>query len=191
MAALFCISNSSWFNFYNAIQTITLFLSCCASCSVFGKYEQESLKWIRHAKNTDVLVSILTGIGCGILWGGINYLLMRGSNPIAPANPLKALIVSLNPAILEEVAYRTVLFAFCLSLADGQLNTGFRKFTGWFIMMVPHILPHILFSLKYGPISVIVNWLIGLVAYIAVFGSAIIAHGVVDLIRFCIFGIPM
>lgn len=202
--SLYLVSNIFSFNVFTLIQGMILFLSCCASCSVFEKCGEHSLRWIRNDKKQDVFVSILIGIACGILWGGINYFLMRGSNPVVPTNILKAFIVSLDPAILEEVAFRCVFFAFCLSMSGGELKSKFQRFTGWFMMIVPHILPHMLFSMTNGIIESILSWLISLVLYIVVFGfvfaflqkkrdvtSAMIAHGIVDWIRFCIFGLPI
>ncbi len=204
LASLYLLSDMFRFNAFTVIQGVILYLSCCASCSVFEKYGKNSLHLIQNTKKTDVLVSIIIGITCGIIWGGINYLLMRGSNPVVPTNVIKALIVSLNPAILEEVAFRCVFFAFCLSMAEGELKSRFQRFTGWCMMIVPHILPHLLFSMTNGIIESLLSWLISLVLYIVVFGfifaflqkkrdvtSAMIAHGIVDWIRFCIFGLPI
>lgn len=204
LTLLYLVSNTFIFNAFAVIQGIILFLSCCASCSVFEKCEENSLRWIRRKNKRDVLVSIIIGIVSGILWGCINYFLMRGSNPAVQTNVIKALITSLNPAILEEVAYRSVFFAFCLSMAGGELAGKFQRFTGWCMMIIPHILPHMRFSMTNSIIESVLSWLISLVLYIAVFGfvfaflqkkrdvaSAMIAHGTVDWIRFCIFGIPM
>ena len=88
-------------------------------------------------------------------------------------------------------------------MAGGEVKRGAQSFTVWFMMIVPHILPHILFNTSNGVINSIVSFLISLVLYIVVFGaifaflqkkrdimSALVAHGVVDWIRFCIFGLP-
>ena len=112
LTLLYLLSNMFRFNAFTVIQGIILFLSCCASCSVFEKYGKNSLHLIRNTKKTDMFVSIIIGITCGMVLGGINYLLMRGNNPIVPTNVIKALIVSLNPAIFEEVAFRCLFFAF-------------------------------------------------------------------------------
>lgn len=208
LTLLYLISNifvsEGGFNVFTVIQGIIMFLSCCASSSVFEKHRKHALQWIRNEKKRDILVSIVIGIVCGILWGGLNYLLMRGSNPVIHTNVLKALVVSLNPAIFEEVACRCVLFAFCLSMAGGELRSKSQKFAGWCMMIVPHILPHMLFDLSNGIVESVLSWLISLFLYIVVFGflfaflqkkrdvaSAMIAHGVVDWIRFCIFGLPI
>ena len=199
LTLLYLVSNIYRLNAFTVIQGIILFLSCCAACSVFSKYRKNSLHWIQNEKKRDVAISILIGILCGIVWGAINYFLMRGSNPVVGTNVFKALITALNPAIMEEIAYRCLFFAFCLNMAEGELESKFQKFTGWCMMIVPHILPHMLFSITEG----ILPWLVYFVLYIAIFGfvfaflqkkrdiaSAMIAHGIVDWIRFCIFGLP-
>ena len=202
ITAIYLLSNVYRFNFFSLIQATVLFLAAAASCSVFEDYITESLKWIRCKKKTDILISILIGIGVGLVWGGINYLLMKSSNSIVKPDALKAFIFALNPATMEEVALRTVFYAFCLHCAGGKLISKKRKFTVWFLMIIPHILPHLMFSLSEG-LNGVIMWLIYLVLYIVIFGfifaflqqkrdiaSAMIAHGIVDFIRFLIFGLP-
>lgn len=71
------------------------------------------------------------------------------------------------------------------------------------MMIVPHILPHILFTLEPNMIEACINFGITMVLYIVIFGlilvilqrkrdvlSAMIAHGIIDAIRFTIFGLP-
>ena len=204
LTLLYLVSNIYRFNAFTVIQGIILFLSCCATCSVFTEYRKNSLHWIQNEKKRDVVISILIGIMCGILWGTINYFLMRGSNPVVETNVFKAMIYALNPAIMEEIAYRCVFFAFCLNMTGDELESRFQRFTEWCMMMIPHILPHILFEMTNGVVKSVLSWLISLVLYIVIFGfiftflqkkrdvaSAMIAHGIVAWIRFCIFGLPI
>ena len=203
LALVYLVSDIYQFNIFAVFHGILVFLSCSASFSVFEKYEEHSLCFIRSEKTTDILLSIIIGIVCGIVWGGINYFLMLGSNPLVPTNVFKAFLVALNPAVIEEISCRCIFFAFCLYMAGGEIKRGAQSFTVWFMMIVPHILPHILFNTENGVVNSIVSFLISLVLYIVVFGylfaflqkkrditSAMIAHGVVDWIRFCIFGLP-
>lgn len=202
-ALIYLVSDIFQFNIFSVFHGILVFLSCSASFSVFEKYKEHSLSFVRNEKKIDILLSIIIGIICGIVWGGINYFLMIGSNPLVPTNVFKALLVALNPAVIEEISCRCIFFAFCLYIAGGEIKRGAQSFTVWFMMIVPHILPHILFNTANGVINSIVSFLISLVLYIVVFGfifaflqkkrdimSAMIAHGVVDWIRFCIFGLP-
>ena len=200
---VYLVSDIYQFNIFSVFHGILVFLSCSASFSVFEKYKEHSLHFMRNEKKTNILLSVVIGIICGIVWGGINYFLMIGSNALVPTNIIKAFLVALNPAVIEEISFRCIFFALCLYMADGEIKRGAQSFTVWFMMIVPHILPHILFNTANGIFESIVSFLISLVLYIVVFGylfaflqrkrdimSAMIAHGVVDWIRFCIFGLP-
>ena len=103
---------------------------------------------------------------------------------------------------MEEIALRSTFYAFCLDAAKGSLTSKTQKFTSWFMMIVPHIIPHILFDISLG-IEGIIQWIIIMILYILVFGllfailqrkrdiaSAMIVHGIVDFIRFVLFGVP-
>ena len=202
-ALIYLVSDIYQFNIFSVFHGILVFLSSCASFSVFQKYNERSLRFVRNENKKDILISIIIGIVCGIVWGGINYFLMIGSNPLVPTNVFKAFLVALNPAVMEEISCRCIFFAFCLYMTGGEIKREKQSFTVWFMMIVPHILPHILFNTTNGIFESIVSFLISLVLYIVVFGylfaflqrkrdimSAMIAHGVVDWIRFCIFGLP-
>lgn len=52
--------------------------------------------------------------------GAINCILMLGSNGLQPSSIFKAFLLSLSPAIIEEVAYRTVFYAFCLTMISAR-----------------------------------------------------------------------
>ncbi len=203
LTLLYFPSKVNGFNAFSVIQTLGVFLSICASCRVFAICGKNGLKWLRRGNGSGVLVSMLIGLLAGAVWGFINYLLMRGNNPRVRTNVFPALLMALNPAIAEEITYRAVFYAFCLSMAGGALRDRFQRFTGWFMMIVPHILPHILFDASGGIIRGILSWFLYLAMYIVVFGfifaflqkkrditSAMIAHGTVDFIRFLLFGLP-
>ena len=203
-AVLYIISTILNFNWIGTgLGVCNVFLSYCAVISTYKSVIGEDFEWVRRKKKSDVFKSILIGIGVGIVWGSINYLLMKGSNPIVPTNIGKALIVSLNPAIAEEIADRTLFLAFCIYAVKGVPTTPKEKFTCWFMMIVPHILPHMMFSLEGGLVNALIHFVIYLLLYIVIFGfvfaflqrkrdllSAMVAHGLVDAIRFSIFGLP-
>lgn len=85
---------------------------------------------------------------------------MKGSNAIALANIGKALIVSLNPAISEEITSRTLFLALCIYTVKGIPTSKKESFTCWFMMIVPHILPHMLFSLEGGIVKALISFVI-------------------------------
>lgn len=204
LAAIYLLSCIPLFTVFQAGKCIPVFLSTAASCSVFEHFPEESLLWVRQKKKKSVLLSILIGIAVGIVLGAVNYLLMKSNNPVAPADVSSAFLLSLSPAVLEEVSFRTVFYAFCLGSVGRKLTGRFEKFSGWFMMTVPHILPHISIDPAHGIIEIAVSWLIILVLYVLIFAlafavlqkkrdilSAMIAHGLVDFIRFMVFGTPM
>lgn len=199
---LYLLSCIYSFNLFSVIHGITVFLSSCAVIATLTDVTG-SFYWVKKGKKYDFLLSIFLGILIGVAWGIINYLLMRGSNEKIPTEFMKAGIVALNPAVAEEIANRTVFYAFCVHAMKGLPTSRKENLTCWFMMMVPHILPHILFSLEGGFVNALVSFVISLVLYILVFGfvfaflqrkrdvlSAMVAHGLVDAIRFSIFGLP-
>ena len=203
VTVIYLISRIYTFNVFSLLHAAGLFLSAAASCRVFEIYPEDSLKWIRGRNWKNAALSLLIGTGTGLLLGFVNYLLMRGSNPRAEEDVLKAFITSMDPATMEEISCRTVFYAFCLAGIGGKLTGKFQKFTGWFMMTVPHILPHISADFSHGILSMLLSWLIMLILYVLIFGiafvflqkkrdivSAMTAHGIVDFIRFMLFGVP-
>ena len=204
LSGIYILSEITRFNPMSVIHMVLVFLSTCAVTSVFNKEKEDALCWIKSNRKKDILITILLGLIFGIVWGGINYLLMKGSNEIKSANVLQAFLLSLSPATIEEISCRTVFYAFCLSLVHGKFTTKWQKFTFWFMMMIPHILPHTTECFSNGILNGLISWIIITMLYVLVFGlvfavlqkkrditSAMIAHGVVDFIRFCIFGLPV
>ena len=57
---------------------------------------------------------------------------MLGSNGLQPSSIFKAFLLSLSPAIIEEVAYRTVFYAFCLTMISAR--SWIRKVRNWQLM---------------------------------------------------------
>lgn len=195
-ACIYLVSNIYRFNLFSLIQAAIVFLSSCAVISTYKDVTGSDFHWVKNGKKLDFVWSILLGILVGIVWGAINYFLMQGSNEKVPTSILKAGIVALNPAVIEEISYRTLFYAFCIHAMNGLPKSKKESFTCWFMMMIPHILPHIMFT---GSL----DFVIYLILYIVVFGSvfailqrkrdvmsAMIAHGLVDAIRFVIFGLP-
>ncbi|WP_286783069.1 type II CAAX prenyl endopeptidase Rce1 family protein [Streptococcus sp. UBA4344] len=184
---------------------VLVFLSACAVMGVFAQKTKGALKWFKGNSGQSVATSIGIGIFVGLIWGAINCLLMLGSNPLQPSSVFKAFLLSLSPAIIEEIAYRTVFYAFCLSMVSGQkLQSKGQELTAYVMMTIPHILPHTVECFKNGFLSGLLEWLISVVLYLLIFGlvfaflqrkrdiaSAMIAHGTVDFMRFCLFGLPI
>ena len=202
VTVIYGISKIYSFNFFAIIQMLIMLLAALSCCSVFEKYKDNALIFIRNDKRSDMIISILIGVAAGIVMAFINYLLMKGSNQRAEPEYLKAFINSLSPATMEEIALRSAFYAFCLDAPKGSITGKCEKFTSWFMMIVPHIIPHLMFDLSKG-IEGIVQWIITMILYILIFGlifailqrkrdiaSAMLVHGIVDFIRFVLFGVP-
>jgi membrane protease YdiL (CAAX protease family) len=155
---------------------------------------------IKKNSKKAVIVSILLGIAFGIAWGTINFFLMSGNAKPVFHLTIDCFLVSLSPAVLEEMAMRTLFYALCIAFLNGIVSTYFQKLTIWFMMIMPHVLVHTPETFRQDGF---VAGLIVVVVYVILFGlifailqrkrditSAMIAHGVVDFIRFCFFGLP-
>lgn len=66
---VYLVSDIYQFNIFSVFHGILVFLSSCASFSVFEKYSERSLRFVRNEKKKDILISIIIGIVCGIVWG--------------------------------------------------------------------------------------------------------------------------
>ena len=109
-------------------------------------------------------------------------------------------LFTLSPAIFEEVCFRFFIYAFCVYLLNGEVNSKINKFWCYFMMIIPHAIIHIPdVFINNGFVSGIFGTL--LLSFI--FGlpltllqrkkdllSAMIAHGLFNLIPFCFTGFP-
>lgn len=110
------------------------------------------------------------------------------------------LLTALSPVILEEICYRLLLFAYCLSLLKGEIRNKSENFWCYFMMIIPHVLIHTPDTfLTYGILSGVVSVLMISLIFGLPFAilqrkrdltSAMIAHGTVDVIRFSFLGLP-
>ncbi len=179
---------------------VTTLAAALAMLSTFAKYPKCRMAMLRAQAPASVVVSVAIGIAAGGLLGGINCLLNGGITGQRFQPSLAGLIVALNPAVLEEIALRALFFAFCVHLVQGCIDTRGQQFTCWFMMIVPHVLIHTPDAFVQGGV---VGGIVSTLIYIVVFGlpfaalqrkrdvtSAMIAHGVVDMIRFGFFGLP-
>jgi hypothetical protein len=134
----------------------------------------------------DILISLAIAVGSALILAVINYFLANSNSTKDFAITWQRLTICLSPAIFEEMACRAVFMAFCLYLF--RKPTKLQLFTMWFMMIVPHTLSH-----HYNLIlSLILCVLFGLPFAILQrkrdLTSAMISHGLVDAVRFCIFG---
>lgn len=175
-------------------QTLTTGLpTFLCSLAVFSVMEKCGGFFLIH-KNEDgrseIALSLLIAILVGAVLSFINYLLMKSNGHIDFAITLQRLAIVLSPAIYEELVCRAIFMVFCIYIF-GPAPTKFQIFTMWFMMTFPHTLSHHqnLFA------TLILCVLFGLPFAILqkkrdIF-SAMVSHGLVDAVRFALFGIGM
>ncbi|MEK3713745.1 MULTISPECIES: CPBP family glutamic-type intramembrane protease [unclassified Paenibacillus] len=181
------------------VSLLTLMASL-AVLSTFNQYSEGKLRFLNITSASTIFMSLFVGAAAGILLGIIN-LMLSGQSLDGFSLKLIYFRVALSPAIYEELALRTLFYAMCLSLTHGRADTRAQKFTVWFMMIVPHVLVHTPDSFIQGGI---ISGIISTLMYILLFGlpfailqrkrdltSAMLAHGTVDIMRFCFLGLPL
>lgn len=185
---------------FSSIETcIVTFLCSMASFSIFNKYETNAINLLKRRTLKSILGSITIGILVGTIFGVINIFLSGGEPTIKIT--LSCFLTALSPAIYEEIAFRLFLYSVCLYFLDGQISSNKEKLTCWFMMIIPHVMIHTPEIFITGDI---ISAMINIILLSLLFGlpfavlqrkrdltSAMIAHGIVDVIRFCIFGVPI
>lgn len=160
------------------------------SLAVFSVKERYgSIKIISDDKKYSPLISILIAIAVSAVLSVINYFLMKNGNTVDFGINASRLMVCLSPAIYEEMACRAIFTAFCLYIADGEKPTKFLTFTMWFMMCMPHTAAH-----GYDIASTVILCVLFGLPFTFLqrkrdIASAMISHGLVDAVRFVIFGI--
>lgn len=177
---------------------LVTFLCFLSTFSIFNKYENTSFKLLKYKTLKSILATIFIGLIIGVVLGVINISL--NSDPRNFSISFSYFLAALSPAIYEEITFRTFLYALCIYTLKGEINTSSEKFTCYFMMTIPHVMIHTPEQfLDYGFISGIISVLLLTLIFGLPFAilqkkrditSAMIAHGVVDIIRFCFFGLP-
>ena len=134
----------------------------------------------------ELLISLAIAIASAAVLAVINYFLGKSSSTVNFAITLSRLTICLSPAIFEEMACRTVFMAFCIYLF--RKPTKFQLFTMWFMMIVPHTLAHHYDLMSSLILCILFGLPFALLQRKRDLTSAMVSHGLVDAIRFCIFG---
>lgn len=169
------------------ISGIPTFLCSIAVFSIMEK--SNDIRFIVKNKKFSILISIVIAISIGVILSFINYFLMRDSNHLDFEVSFSRFIVCLNPAIYEEIACRAIFMAFCLYKIGEEKPTKFQQFTMWFMMCFPHTVAH-----GYNMINTILLCVLFGLPFTFLqrkrdIVSAMISHGIVDAVRFTIFGL--
>ena len=134
----------------------------------------------------ELLISLAIAIASAAVLAVINYFLGKSSSTVNFAITLSRLTICLSPAIFEEMACRAVFMAFCVYLF--RKPTKFQLFTMWFMMIVPHTLAHHYDLMSSLILCILFGLPFALLQRKRDLTSAMVSHGLVDAIRFCIFG---
>lgn len=134
----------------------------------------------------ELLISLAIAIASAAVLAVINYFLGKSSSTVNFAITLSRLTICLSPAIFEEMACRAVFMAFCIYLF--RKPTKFQLFTMWFMMIVPHTLAHHYDLMSSLILCILFGLPFALLQRKRDLTSAMVSHGLVDAIRFCIFG---
>jgi hypothetical protein len=168
-------------------------LSSLAVFSVMEKLSTENGKPYHLIRNSgkrpfyqELLISLAIALASAAVLAVINFLLSRTHSTENFAITWQRLTICLSPAIFEEMACRAVFMAFCVYLFPKP--TKFQLFTMWFMMIVPHTLAHHYDLISSLLLCVIFGLPFALLQRKRDLTSAMISHGLVDAIRFCIFG---
>ncbi len=145
---------------------------------------------IRSGKK-QIAVSFSIAIGIGIFLGVINLLL--ANFPINFSVKLKWFLDAINAGVTEEIIFRLFFFAICVAIVKDKKMSKAENVLSYLIMTIPHVLIHFNFeTVDLGSIIVLFV-LFGLPFAVLQrkrdLASAIVAHSVVDLIRFVLVGI--
>lgn len=136
-------------------------------------------------------ISLGLGLGIGIVLGGIN--LLSADAPINFSVKLKWFLDAIRAGVTEEIIFRLFFFAICVAMVKDKKLSKTENILCYFIMILPHVLIHFnLTTVNVG--SVIFLFLLFGLPFAVLqrkrdLVSAIVAHSVVDLIRFCVLGI--
>lgn len=185
----------------NPIGGVCTIFCFIATIAIFKKYKDNEIPLLKKTSLRGISITFALGMIVGLILGAVNVLFMLGSgNEMVNNFTLQAFIFSLNPGIFEEVSFRFFMFAFCIYLINGKIRTKQQEAWIYIMMIVPHVLIHTpdqLFDngLPYFIVSIIlISFLFGLPLALLQrkhdLSSAIIAHALIDFIRFSLFGLP-
>ena len=173
-----------WILLYGLRAGIPTLLCSLAVFSVMEKRDEYAL--VSNKGKCPFVITVLISLAVGAVLSVINTLL-SGQEAVFDFSLWK-ILVTLNPAIYEEMACRAIFMAFCIWFAGDEMN-GSQKFTMYFMMCVPHAVTHgyplietILLCILFGlPLTILQKK--------RDIAAAMISHGIIDAVRFTLIGI--
>lgn len=175
-------------NFFMGVISIIAYLG---GVSVF-KESDDKILLIKSNNKKENLKTILLTIFVGGILGIINIYLGKSAMTINPSIKLKWFLDAIRAGATEEIIFRFFFFAICVYFTNDKVLSRFQNFLCYLIMIIPHVLIHFdRTNFELGSM-IILTLIFGLPFAIMQrkhdLSSAIGAHAIVDLIRFCILG---
>lgn len=175
-------------NFLMGLISIIAYLG---GVSVF-KASNNKILLLKSNNKREISKTILVAVFVGIILGIINLYLGKSFMEINPSIKLKWFLVGIRAGVTEEIIFRFFFFAICIYFTNDKALSKIEGFLCYLIMIIPHVLIHfdrtnfelggmIILSLIFGLPFAIMQRKHDL-------SSAIGAHAIVDIIRFCVFG---
>ncbi|WP_425448801.1 CPBP family glutamic-type intramembrane protease [Dethiothermospora halolimnae] len=173
------------------VEGVFTILAYIGATSVF---KNSNNKIILFKKNRNVLGALSLIIVNGGLLGVINLILAVLQNiQVNFSLNIYWVLRAFNAGIAEEILFRFLFFAVCIRIVKDKQLSKLQSFIIYLIMVVPHTLIHFNLDTFNFQIVVVLCLLFGLPFAILQrrrdLLSAIGAHTIVDIIRFCVFGV--
>lgn len=148
---------------------------------------------LKNESRKDVYISLFSMVLIGSILALINVKMALGMNNVHISFKMEWIFKGLLAGVSEEIIFRMFPFAICALLTNTQRISKFDNILIYLIMIVPHVLLHfsianvnlasvIYLSIVYGLPFAVLQRNRDLV-------SAIGAHSLVDIIRFCLLGL--
>ncbi|WP_270507496.1 type II CAAX prenyl endopeptidase Rce1 family protein [Paraclostridium sordellii] len=173
------------------IMGISTIIPFVASIGIFKKSKNTV-----HIFNNDkkiILLSVILTLLIGIILGAINVFFAIDSIPINPDFKIQYVFNALRAGIFEEIFFRLFFFAMCVYITNDSKFSKTQNLLCYLIMIIPHTLIHFNLSTFNLPSVIMLSLLFGLPFALMLrklnLISAIGAHSIVDIIRFCTFGV--
>ncbi|CEO24027.1 CPBP family glutamic-type intramembrane protease [Paraclostridium sordellii] len=173
------------------IMGISTIIPFVASIGIFKK-SKNTVHIFSNDKKI-ILLSVILTLAIGIILGAINVFFAIDSIPINPDFKIQYVFNALRAGIFEEVFFRLFFFAMCIYITNDSKFSKTQNLLCYLIMIIPHTLIHFNLSTFNLPSVAMLSLLFGLPFALMLrklnLISAIGAHSIVDIIRFCTFGI--
>lgn len=205
LATLFIIKNKNTSKYDVFVGVI---LGCLAMpsnivmglCSIFAyiggvsvfKKSKYKITLLKGTSKQDILKTVGIVLFVGVMLGVVNIFLAMSSMELNPSIQLEWFLHAIRAGVAEEIIFRFFFFAVCMYYIKGKALSKIENLLCYLVMILPHVLIHFdAAAFSVGNV-VVLALLFGLPFAILQrkhdLTSAMGAHTMVDVMRFCLFG---